>query len=202
MTEITWMKGFIPQIVNDPTFIPFNIKSVLDVGCGKGILGAILRNYRTVNRLVGIDVFEPCIEHARRHYDEVLCIDIAGQRLPFDDDTFDFIGCLSTIEHFSHDDALTLLQEMTRIGKHVLVTTPTYFMPQGVLDDNPYQVHMCSVSKKDFESLGYRVRGTGKFRMPYLGISLPIQSWMLGSLIPSWHTSYLSVWPSEGRTYE
>jgi len=185
MKPITWMDGFFPRLVNDKTFIPLDVKSVLDVGCGKGTAGALIRNYRSPERIVGLDAFMPYLDHCGQfgYYDELHHQDLEWKpHLKFNDGEFDLVLCLEVVEHLDKDGALYLLDELKRVGRHIVVTTPSRFKHQDDLDDNPWQRHRCVITKRDFEAEGFKVRGMGSIRC--LGKSIPIESWRLGSLLP------------------
>jgi len=186
MKPITWMDPFFPKLFNDKTFIPLDVKTVLDVGCGKGTAGALLRNYRSPRYLVGLDAFHPYLAHCDRcgYYDKLHLHDLTeGQPLPFENDIFDLVLCLEVVEHLDKANALYLLNELKRVGRHIVVTTPPRFQHQDDLDDNPWQRHRCVITKRDLQARGFKVRGTGPIRC--LGKSIPIESWRLGSLLPS-----------------
>lgn len=186
MKPITWMDSFLPKLIGDKTFIPLDVKTVLDVGCGKGTAGALLRNYRSPRYIAGVDAFQPYIEHCERFgcYDYLELHDLGrGKPLPFPTNRFDLVLCLEVVEHLDKANALCLLDELKRVGRHIVVTTPTRFHVQPNLDDNPLQRHRCVITKRDFQAQGFKVRGTGPIRC--LGKSLPIESWRLGSLFPS-----------------
>ena len=194
MKPITWMDSFYPKILNDKTFIPLDFKSALDVGCGKGTSGMLLRNFRNPNFIVGLDAFQPYLNHCNRfnHYDELYLHDLMnGKSLPFKDKSFDLVLCFEVIEHLDKANALYILNELKRIGKHVLVTTPPKFQPQTILDDNPWQIHKCVITKHDLQSKGFKVRGTGPIR--FFGKYIPIESWRLGSLFPAQMQTLIGV---------
>lgn len=180
------MDPFYPKLLNDKTFIPLDIKTVLDIGCGKGTAGTLLRNFRSPEYVVGLDVFQPYLSHCEQfgNYDELCMHDLSQHlSLPFEDKTFDLVLCLEVVEHLDKTNALCLLDQLKRIGEHILVTTPSRFFNQPKYDKNPFQNHRCVVTKQDFQARGFKVRGTGPIRC--LGRFIPIESWRLGSLCPT-----------------
>lgn len=87
--------------------------SVLDLGCGAGVLALLKRKNVT---LTGIDISSDCAALAHRNgYDEAHTGDLA--RLPFADHRFDYVVSLDVLGHveFSQKDAV--LTEIKRVLK-------------------------------------------------------------------------------------
>ena len=162
--QITWTHPGLPQILDA---IPKNIESLLDVGCGRGIIGALSRIYRGPRRLVGVDGYKPYLEFCNEHrfYDELLDRKLEQLPLPFGDREFQVVTCIEVIEHLRRDSAVALLAELERVGETVIVTTPSQFFEQDELDENPLQQHRSAWSVRDFRERGYQVRGTGGLRI-------------------------------------
>ncbi|MEM3871082.1 MAG: class I SAM-dependent methyltransferase [Nitrososphaeria archaeon] len=179
---VTWTHKWLFEILEQ---IPVDIDSLLDVGCGRGIIGAMVRIYRTPKRLVGIDAFRPYLDFCRHHnfYDELYEYDLRNS-LPFSDKEFDVATCIEVIEHLPKNDGARLLLELERIAKKVIITTPNIFFPQKNYDDNPFQKHLSIWSAEDFRELGYEVRGVGDFmfygrRIKYLSFFLSKLSYIM-----------------------
>lgn len=103
-------------------------ESVLDVGCGEGVL-----TYRWAERLggrpvVGIDLPDPKLEAEwltrRRPNLELRAMPVEDlQDLPFPDDSFDVVAAIEVLEHVP--DAERTLAEMARVAaRHLLVSVP------------------------------------------------------------------------------
>ena len=112
---------------------------------------------------VGVDIFRPWMNGARRqerHSDCVLC-DI--QRLPIREKTFDIVLCMEVLEHLTKEDGQKLLEKMERIARRqVIVTTPVgEFALHPATDDNPYQEHQSSWRPAELVRYGYKIRGYG-----------------------------------------
>lgn len=193
--SIYWMNSALPKLLNDQTFIPSRFDSVIDVGCGKGTTGVILKAYRDVKTTVGLEIFKPYLEHCEKTnaYDVLVNHDLNAERIPFDDKAFDLVLCLDVIEHLEKAPALKLLKELKRIGRKVVLVTPSYYQHQDELDGSEYQVHRCFISKKEFEGEGYKVRGMGNMKV------IPINSWIIASLFPKWHKMFVCVFPGDTK---
>jgi SAM-dependent methyltransferase len=139
-------------------------KTILDVGCGKGIRMAAMRLSRkeSVSCMVGADIFYPYIERCRKdfiHDDYVWC-DV--RHLPFREKSFDTVLCLDVLEHMTRGDGLNLIGEMEAIARaQVIVSTPIGEMVQDSYDANPYQEHIGCWYPNDFEEMGYRIKRLG-----------------------------------------
>lgn len=93
--------------------------TVLDVACGKGLLGAVLARD---HRVVGVDVALATGDRAIRHQGAILC-EANIERLPFADDSFDTVVSTHTLEHVQHLGAA--LSELRRVAaKRLVVVVP------------------------------------------------------------------------------
>ncbi len=105
--------------------------NVLDIGCGSGPYAGAIRAAVKPERMVGIDLDPACVETARTVYDEAFCFEL-GQRLPFEDATFNTVFSADVFGHieFRYKDAA--IQEIHRItapgGKSV------HIVESGFLD--------------------------------------------------------------------
>ena len=92
--------------------IQHNVKSILDVGCGRGEFLEYLAN-KGFKNLAGVDLSETAIAHLNEILPECEAKIGAGEKLPFDDNQFDLITCLGVLEHFL--DIPGGLNEMNRV---------------------------------------------------------------------------------------
>ena len=97
--------------------------SVLDVGCGTGLLAQRLaaRGYE----VVGVDPSEGMLDVLRSRRPEIRAVLASGTALPFEDDSFDLVVSVATFHHIAEPSAVRrTLGEMTRVarrGGHALV---------------------------------------------------------------------------------
>lgn len=108
---------------------------VLDAGCG---IGNITGKYCNVYSITGIDEQQSAIQYCQRSYSGKyilggLC------NLPFDDNTFDLILFLDTIEHLSKP--ILALKELARVlkpGSKILICTINYASPLWFILENTW----------------------------------------------------------------
>lgn len=145
-------------------------------------MGALLRIYRDPERVVAIEAFRPSIDFVKKLgiYDEVIEQDITKAPIPYDDKSFDLVLCLEVIEHLEKKEGLKLLDELTRVGKRVIVSTPGVYSQQPMFDGNPYQVHKSHYSVRELEKKGFEVYGVGSLQ--FAGKMIPYLSLVFGAL--------------------
>jgi 2-polyprenyl-3-methyl-5-hydroxy-6-metoxy-1,4-benzoquinol methylase len=179
MTNLTFTHRSLHRMVDA---IPVDTTSLLDAGCGPGIIGAMCRLYREIDRLVGIDVYPPYLERARRHdlYDELLQRSLTDLPLPFVAGEFDVVTCIEVIEHLPRPQGEALLAELERVGRRVIVSTPNWFFDQEPIDGNPHQRHLSLWRERDFQKRGYDVIGMEGMKL--LGRHVPYLSTVLGPM--------------------
>lgn len=101
-------------------FIPHNIISMLDVGCGRGEFLSLLREKGF--KAEGCDLDEVCLEKSSR-FAPVKRADILQLSQAYPENSFDLVSCLHTLEHVLHPYiALLELKKITR--KYILLAVP------------------------------------------------------------------------------
>lgn len=186
------LNPIFPHIINSLEYTPESLGKVLDVGCGGGTFGVMLRSFRSPESITGIDAFQPYIERCASLgiYNNLEQMDIK-KGLPFDTNKFDNVYCIEVIEHLEYSDALFIIEELIRVGKRIVITTPTFFFKQPEIDGNPYQLHLSKIPIKYFKKRGFQVRGIGATRY------IPIHSWQLASIIPFIHRNIIAVYEGD-----
>jgi ubiquinone/menaquinone biosynthesis C-methylase UbiE len=133
---------------------------VLDVGCGRGVWGYLIREACDSICIVGIDTYKPHLNFCKRHrvYDDVILADVRS--LPIKNDSFDVALCCEVIEHLTKNEGLKLLNEIERIGKKIIITTPNGYRPTGKIAVE-LETHRSGWNPSYFKTRGYRVKGVG-----------------------------------------
>ena len=100
-------------------------RSVLDVGCGEGVLTFKWAEWLGEKPVVGVDLVDPKLEAQwrTRRRENLEFRAIAAGELPFPDDSFDLVGAIEVLEHVPEPDRT--LADMARVAaRHLLVSVP------------------------------------------------------------------------------
>lgn len=84
-------------------------KTVLDVGCGKGMLGSLLKSADNGRTVVGIEKFPDAAGEARHLLDKVISADLESPEFPVIEEKFDCIIFADILEHLR--DPLDILKK-------------------------------------------------------------------------------------------
>jgi predicted TPR repeat methyltransferase len=98
--------------------------SVLDVGCGTGLVGRALRARGFEGQLVGVDISQASLGIAQQRgtYDSLEQADLQ-QRLAFEDDSFDAVVCVGVMTYLPEVEAVWReFARVTRPGGLVVAT--------------------------------------------------------------------------------
>jgi ubiquinone/menaquinone biosynthesis C-methylase UbiE len=192
----------------DPIVLPLiEGYRMLDVGCGRGKWGYLLRtDYwctkhgqgdKEPDYLVGVDLFAPFLKKVKHHrvYDDT--VHCHASYLPFRDRSFDTVLASEIIEHLEHSEGILLLNEIERVAKRVvIVTTPNVLRKRDGLDTpegfNPYERHITRWSIQSLKTKGYKIYGAG-FLLFVLSPLLNIALSPLSLIIPLLSTHLVAV---------
>jgi ubiquinone/menaquinone biosynthesis C-methylase UbiE len=100
-------------------------ESLLDVGCGEGVLTQRWARRIAPGRVVGIDLDDPLLaaEWAARAEPNLEYRVQPAENLPFADDEFDTVTAIEVLEHVP-DPAHTLAEMVRCARRHVLISVP------------------------------------------------------------------------------
>lgn len=96
---------------------------VLDLGCGEGELLAWLREYKNVDAR-GVEIEGAKVQRAIARGVSVYQGDLESGLRDYPDRSFDFVILSQTLQEMRYP--LGVLQEMLRVGEHVIVSFPNF----------------------------------------------------------------------------
>ena len=151
-------------------------RSLLDVGCGEGVLTEKWARSLGERRVVGIDLDDPALhaEWAQRTAPNLEYRVMKAENLPFDDDEFDVATAIEVLEHVP--DPEHTVAEMARVASRwLLVSVPREPLWRGLnmargaylrdLGNTPG--HLNHWSKRSFASLLSRHGEVVEARSPF-----------------------------------
>ncbi len=202
MPDVTWTHPFLDVFLH---YVPKNVRTVLDVGCGRGIVGSLMKIYREPERIVGIDLFDPYLDFCKNlgTYTEVRKHDLGTTPLPFGDQEFDLSVALEIIEHLPKPAGYRLLDELERVSRTVMLSTPNRYFSQAPYDENPSQRHLSRWTVQDLRKRGYSVFGVGGLMV--FGRELMYLSYGLGRLtlfLPQLSSSLMAICTKDLNTLD
>lgn len=122
--------------------------SVLDVGCGNGKYGFLCREYIEYwlqkNPVIhGIEVYWMYLEKLDRHnvYDYIFRGEAIRKLSRIENKAYDVVLAIDILEHFDEINGKQFIQELKRVGKNVIICTPTIVKEQGACFGNEYEIH-------------------------------------------------------------
>ena len=149
--------------------IPMSQGYILDLGCGQGIFGVIMKASKRKAEIVGVDLYLPNLNIAKKTYDHVVYADASF--LPFKQKIFMYTVMIEVIEHLLEEKAKQTLVNLESLTKGtIIITTPNGFKPREPDDENIYQKHLSGWSFLKLKKMGFKVRGLAIYSRLYLFI--------------------------------
>lgn len=111
--------GFISKKVEFiKKIIPFDVNSIIDLGCGNGLITNELNEL--YNRVVGVDISKEALSFIKG---KSICCNCNS--IPVENNSFDLVFSSEMLEHLENDTLSTTIEEMKRISsKYILITVP------------------------------------------------------------------------------
>lgn len=132
---------------NDADVIAFvkehDIKTVLDVGAGKGTYGTLLGPH--VDRIDAMEVWAPYVEQfdLKSIYHSVVVDDFRNwPDYALTGYKWDLIVFGDVLEHMSAEESQRCWNHAAHMAKYGLISVPIVHYPQGAEFGNPYEVHV------------------------------------------------------------
>lgn len=134
-------------------------KSVLDLGVGFGLYGAVARQVLDATygrcskdkwkaRIYGVEGFQDYVNPLWKVYDEVSYEDFAvGSTWR----NFDLVLMIDSLEHLEPEAGAEFLDRIVNRNAHVIVSVPVQYMPQDAAFGNEFERHRTHYKGDEFE---------------------------------------------------
>jgi len=135
---------------------------MLDVGCGEGGPAALISRQNKF-KIVGLDIFKPSLDKAKKLNTYSGLVLGNATHLPFKDNSIDVVAGIAVLEHLDKADGHKLLDELERVAKRMMIiSSPIGKWEQEALDGNPFQEHKYIWSLTELKEKGFQnIRGIG-----------------------------------------
>jgi O-antigen biosynthesis protein len=190
-----WQTHLGPDVAFDPvyhqnarteiaSFLTEPPGTVLDIGCGGGATGRLVKEKFPGTRVIGIEINRRAADHARQHLDQVICgaiddIDFAAEA---PGESITTVLLLDVLEHlYDPWRALTRIRQWLAPGTRVLASVPNIrnlavldelaagrfqYAENGVLDVTHVRFFTKGELKRMFEETGYQVTSMEPLTQP------------------------------------
>ena len=154
--------------------------SVLDVGCGDGLLASEVSHRRPDITVTGVDILvRPSVKFPVKAFD--------GQSIPYEDKTFDSVLFVDVLHH-THDP-LVLLREAKRVAKTELVIKD-HTMDRPLSGPILRFMDRVGNERHGVESV-YNYWPTARWRAAFSELGLSVQDWIASPSIYPWPASLI-----------
>jgi len=107
-------------------FEKYKPKKILDVGCGSGYMGYLIKKINRNASLTGFDISEYAVGMAQS-YDKVYLLDIDKEDIPENSGYFDMVVCGDVLEHiYDVDHCLNEMKRVLKVGGTAIITAPNF----------------------------------------------------------------------------
>ncbi len=147
---------------------------ILDAGCGDGrFLGYMIEKGATPENLSGVDYSGRAVNFGRNILPKVtFSVSDITESLPFEDDSFDVVTLVETLEHIipaKIDGLLINVKRVLKKGGVVIISTPSDVLPYGSKDYQYFSdVSLSAYLKPHFGNI--KVIGQDSMRFHFLKI--------------------------------
>lgn len=99
---------------------------ILDIGCGSGYLGFLIKKLFPEVSITGFDISEQAVSQAGS-YDKVYTLSLDNEDIPEPENYFDMVICAEVIEHiYDIDHCLFEIKRVLSPSGRAIITTPNF----------------------------------------------------------------------------
>ena len=99
---------------------------LLDIGCADGTTTRQIKKILPLTTITGIDLYKKAIDHAKRKEGKIRFIHGDVHKLPFDDNSFEIVTAIETIEHLDNPNrALTEIYRVLKPNGYLIIGQDT-----------------------------------------------------------------------------
>lgn len=152
-------------------YLPKNAKIVLDIGCGEGCFGELIKKYNN-SEVWGIELSPHAAEKAKVKLDRIYIGNIETDQFDLPEEYFDCVVFNDVLEHLYYPwDVLKQVKKLLKNSGYVLASIPNIryyrqvqrfllngdwdYEPRGLLDRTHLRFFTCKSMRKLFEQSGY-----------------------------------------------
>lgn len=121
-----------------------NINLILDIGAGKGTYINLLKKRKLFREAhwTGIEAWAPYVTQYNLNevYDTLINNDV--RKVDFNNLHFDLIFMGDVLEHMTKDEAILLVNVLSKISKYCIISIPIVHYPQDEIFNNPFEKHI------------------------------------------------------------
>ena len=165
-------------------FLPDNAQNIIEVGCGEGVFGQMLKKHFSGSIVWGIEIDAAAVPQAKKQLDRVLKGDIDGLWDKIPNNHFDLVVFNDVLEHMIDPySVLKKIQTKLKPGGYIVSSIPNIryyhtlhalvmagefeYQESGVLDRTHLRFFTQKSIRRMYERLGYNiVRHSGINPMP------------------------------------
>ena len=165
--------GYYSDRVDMVKYIPENVQTLLDVGCGEGKFGYTCKQKKNME-IWGIELFEKEAEKAKGKLDKILVGNIEFDELNLPNNYFDCIVFNDVLEHLQYPwIVLANIKKYIKTGGYVVASIPNIrfyenikkllihkeweYEESGIMDKTHLRFFTITSIRKMFESCGYSI---------------------------------------------
>ena len=148
--------------------------NVLEIGCGNGSTGHLLKKENKAAHVYGIEINEKLKTEAAKNLDKIIIGDIEKIELPFENDFFDCIILADVLEHLNDPwSVLSKIKPFLKTGGIVLASIPNVqhwsvlfnlikgkweYKDEGILDNTHIRFFTRKSLVKMFDEPGFEIK--------------------------------------------